>query len=62
MEETIENNQKMPKRKARILQSTYARLRRQVSKFASKKHKIKIQRENEARSIGTEHRRPKQKR
>ena len=62
MEETIDINQKMPKRKARILQSTFARLRRQASKFASKKHKMKLKRENNARIEGAEKRLPKQKR
>lgn len=62
MEETIDINQKMPKRKARILQSTFARLRRKASKFASKKHKMKIKRENNARIEGAEQRLPKQKR
>jgi hypothetical protein len=62
VEETIVNNQKMPKRKARILQSTFARLRRQASKFALKKHKMKLKRENEARVDGAEKRLPKQKR
>ena len=65
MEESTENNQanqNMSKRKLRILQSTFARLRRQASKFASKKHKIKAQRDNEARAAGIELRLPKQKR
>lgn len=62
MEETVKNIQKMPKRKARILQSTFARLRRQASKFASKKHKMKLKRENNARIDGAELRLPKQKR
>ena len=62
MEETIDINQKIPKRKARILQSTFARLRRQASKFASKKHKMKLKRENNARAEGAEKRLPKQKR
>jgi hypothetical protein len=68
MEEITEENQdtqnipKTPKRKSRILQSTFARLRRQASKFASKKHKIKVQRDNESRIEGIESRLPKQKR
>lgn len=62
MEEATETKQKMPKRKARILQSTYARLRRKASKLALKKHKIKMKRENKARADGVEHRLPKQKR
>jgi len=65
MEEITEVNQdnpKTPKRKSRILQSTFARLRRQASKFASKKHKIKVQRDNESRLEGIESRLPKQKR
>ena len=62
MEETTNVNQKMPKRKTRILQSTFARLRRQTSKFASKKHKMKLKRENNARIEGAEKRLPKQKR
>jgi hypothetical protein len=62
MEETVKNIQKTPKRKARILQSTFARLRRQASKFASKKHKMKLKRENNARIDGAELRLPKQKR
>jgi hypothetical protein len=62
MEETMENNQKLSKRKARILQSAFARLRRKASKVASKKHKEKMQRENEARAQGIESRLPKQKR
>lgn len=57
-----QNNLKTPKRKSRILQSTFARLRRQASKFASKKHKIKVQRDNESRIEGIESRLPKQKR
>jgi hypothetical protein len=61
-EKTIKNNQKMPKRKARILQSTFARLRRQASKFASKKHKIKTKRESITRVEGHQKRLPKQKR
>jgi hypothetical protein len=52
----------LPKRKARILQSAFARLRRKASKVVSKKHKEKIQRENEARAQGIESRLPKQKR
>ena len=61
-EKTFENNQKMPKRKARILQSTFARLRRKASKLALKKHKIKTKRENTSRIDGTQQRLPKQKR
>ncbi len=57
-----QNNLKTPKRKSRILQSTFARLRRHASKFASKKHKIKVQRDNESRLDGIESRLPKQKR
>jgi hypothetical protein len=60
--ETVENTQKTSKRKARILQSTFARLRRQASKFASKKHKMKLKRESAARIDGAEQRLPKQKR
>ena len=62
MEQNIKNDQKIPKRKARILQSTFARLRRQASKFATKKHKIKEKRENDARVNGVEQRLPKHKR
>ena len=68
MEETVESventqkTQKTSKRKARILQSTFARLRRQASKFASKKHKTKLKRESSARIDGAELRLPKQKR
>jgi hypothetical protein len=74
MEENTEENQEnqdtqnipnipnTPKRKSRILQSTFARLRRQASKFASKKHKMKVKREDSARVDGAEHRLPKQKR
>jgi hypothetical protein len=61
-EKTIENNQKTPKRKARIIQSTFARLRRKAAKLALKKHKIKTKRENIARVDGTQQRLPKQKR
>jgi hypothetical protein len=60
--ETTQTTQTTSKRKARILQSTFARLRRQASKFASKKHKMKMKRENNARIEGAEHRLPKQKR
>lgn len=60
--ETVVNTQKTSKRKERILQSTFARLRRQASKFASKKHKMKLKRENAARIDGAEKRLPKQKR
>ena len=60
--ESVENTQKTSKRKARILQSTFARLRRQASKFASKKHKMKLKRESSARIDGAELRLPKQKR
>ncbi len=62
MEHDTKDGQKIPKRKARILQSTYARLRRKASKFASKKHKIKAKRESDARISGVEQRLPKQKR
>ena len=61
-EKIIENNQKKSKRKSRIVQSTFARLRRKASKLALKKHKLKKQRENEARANGAESRLPKQKR
>jgi|15BtaG_2_1085339.scaffolds.fasta_scaffold22428_3 hypothetical protein len=60
--ETTQTTQTISKRKARILQSTFARLRRQAAKFASKKHKMKMKRENNARIAGAEHRLPKQKR
>jgi hypothetical protein len=60
--QTTQTTQTTSKRKARILQSTFARLRRQASKFASKKHKMKMKRENNARIEGAEHRLPKQKR
>jgi ABC-type phosphate transport system auxiliary subunit len=62
MEETMENIQKISKRKVRILQSTFARLRRKASKAVLKKHKLKKQRENEARANGAKSRLPKQKR
>ena len=62
MEQNIKNDQKMPKRKSRILQSKFARLRRQASKFVTKKHKIKEKRENDARVSGAEQRLPKRKR
>ena len=45
MEEIIEKYQNKSKRKSRILQSTFARLRRKASKFASKKHKLNKKRE-----------------
>ena len=49
-------------KRSRILQSTFARLRRQASKFAAKKNKIKAKRENEARAAGNEASLPKHKR
>ena len=67
MEENIEiiqdtkEDSKSSKR-SRILQSTFARLRRQATKFAAKKNKIKVKRENEARAEGYEASLPKQKR
>jgi hypothetical protein len=62
MEEIIEKYQNKSKRKSRILQSTFARLRRKASKFASKKHKLKMKRESESRAAGIKLRLPKQKR
>lgn len=62
VEKAIENNQKIPKRKSRLLQSTFARLRRKASKLALKKHKIKEKRENKARANGVAFRLPKNKR
>jgi hypothetical protein len=62
VEEIIEKYQNKSKRKSRILQSTFARLRRNVSKFVSRKHKLKMKRESEARIDGIKLRLPKQKR
>lgn len=62
MQESFENFEKQTKRKYRILQSTFARLRRKVAKNAKKKHKIKEKRESEARANGLLKRMPKEKR
>lgn len=52
----------IPKRKNRILQSTWARLRRQASKFAVKKHKLKKEHDLISKYEGELKQLPKEKR
>jgi len=58
----MEETAPLPKRKQRILQSTWARLRRQASKFAFKKHSEKEARELESRYEGEFQQQSKEKR
>jgi hypothetical protein len=52
MENEIPQTTTVSKRKTRILQSTWARMRRKVSKYASKKQRQKEARELQARYNG----------
>ena len=62
MKYTAFRNESKSKRKKRISQSVFARIRRKASKLAIKKHKLKKERETELRSKGLEKRLPKDKR